>query len=51
MTIIRTSGHHAESLEKLISGLEDGSRSLSQLEMAHILKELSDAIETCKNGV
>lgn len=51
MTIIRTSGHHAESLESLITGLEDGSRSLSQLEMAHLLKELNAALETLKNGV
>ncbi len=51
MTIIRTVGYHAESLETLISGLEDGSRSLSQLEMAHLLKELNATLESLKNGV
>jgi len=44
MTIIRL-GQHCESLDNIIQGLENGSRSLSPLETAQLLRQLSEALE------
>jgi hypothetical protein len=40
---------HAETLEHLISGLEDGSRTLSSLATAQLLKSLNQAIKDCNS--
>ena len=44
MTIIRYE-NHAENVSDLIIGLENGSRLLSALEAAHIIRTLWEALE------
>lgn len=40
---------HAETLEHLISGLENGSRVLTPLATAQLLKTLYQAIQDCNS--
>lgn len=44
MTVIRLD-HHCESVENIIKGLEDGSRTLSSMQTIHLLRELSETVD------
>lgn len=50
MTIVRLN-QHCESLDRIIEGLENGSRTLSPAETAQLLRQLTEALEATRTVV
>lgn len=45
MIVIRLD-NHCESVENIIKGLEEGSRTLSAMQTIHLLRELSETLDS-----